>query len=113
MMEKQKLPNGLIVLIFGILSIFTCCFYGIPGLILGIVAIILAQKDLTKYRENPELYSNASQVKTGKVLAIIGLILSLLFIALIVYLVATIGLETLQDEELLKEFMQEKWGIEA
>ena len=71
-MEKQKLPNATAVLILGICSILTCCCWGIIGLILGIVAIILAQKDLKLYNENPELYGGYSNLNTGKILAIIG-----------------------------------------
>jgi len=112
-MEKQKLPNGLIVLIFGILSILTCCFYGIPGFIFGVVALILAKKDLTIFYENPEMYANVSQIKTGRVLAIIGIILNVLYISLVVYFISVIGYEALQDETLLKEAIREKWGIES
>jgi predicted membrane protein len=112
-MEKQKLPNGLIVLIFGILSILTCCFYGIPGLIFGVVALILAQKDLSVFNENPEIYSNVSQIKIGRILAIIGVVLSVLYITLVVYFISTFGYEALQDETLLKEAIREKWGIES
>lgn len=43
-MEQQKLPNATLVLVMGILSIIGCCFYGLPGLIFGIVAIILEEK---------------------------------------------------------------------
>lgn len=31
-MEQQKLPNATIILVLGILSIVTCCCYGIVGL---------------------------------------------------------------------------------
>jgi len=72
-MEKQKLPNATLILVFGILSIITCCCYGIIGLALGVVAIILANKATKIYMENPEEYTGYSNVKTGKILAIIRL----------------------------------------
>ena len=37
-MEQQKLPNATLILVFGIISIVTCCCYGIIGLIFGVVA---------------------------------------------------------------------------
>ena len=57
-MEKRNLPNGTAVLVLGILSILTCCCYGFIGLTLGIVALVLAKKDLKLYQESPELYLN-------------------------------------------------------
>jgi len=52
-MEKQQLPNATLILIFGILSIITCCCYGVIGLILGIVALVLANKATAVYAANP------------------------------------------------------------
>ena len=75
-MEKRNLPNGTAVLVLGILSILTCCCYGVIGLTLGIVALVLAKKDLKLYQENPELYLNYKNVNTGKILGIIGIVLS-------------------------------------
>ena len=85
-MEKQKLPNATAVLILGILSILTCCCWGIIGLILGIVALVLAKKDIQLYNENPEIYSGYSNLNTGRVLAIIGIILSSIYLIFTIYL---------------------------
>jgi hypothetical protein len=52
-MEKQKLPNSTAVIVLGILSVLTCCCVGgAIGIILGIVAIILAKKDIFVQRES-------------------------------------------------------------
>ncbi|MEW4922703.1 CCC motif membrane protein [Algibacter sp. 2305UL17-15] len=109
-MEQQKLPNSTLILVFGILSIVTCCCYGIVGLILGIVAIVLAKKATQMYSENPDQYSGFQNVKTGKVLAIIGIILSVLYLLFVVVMVSTFGWETLQDQELMQEKLQEMMG---
>ncbi len=101
-MEKQKLPNSTLILVFGIISILTCCCYGIIGLILGIVAIILANKATKIYIENPENYTGYANVKTGKILAIIGVILSAIYLITVVYFYATIGSEGLEE-------MQRNW----
>lgn len=90
-MEQQKLPNATAVLILGIFSILTCCFYG-GGLIFGIVALVLAKKDIALYRLDPAGYSGYSNLNTGKILAIIGIILSIITI-----MVSIVGLYLGED----------------
>lgn len=109
-MEKQKLPNGTAVIILGILSIVTCCCYGILGIILGVIALVLAKKDTQLYLENPELYSNYSTIKTGKILAYIGLVLSFIYLLLVIWMFATFGFEGMQDQELMQEQIREMLG---
>lgn len=109
-MEKQQIPNGTLVLVMGILSIIGCCCYGLPGLIFGIVAIILAGKATKVYMEAPESYSGYGNVKAGKIMGIIGVILSVLMVAYLIWLVTYFGWETLQDQELMQEKMQEMMG---
>ncbi len=109
-MEKQKLPNATAVIILGILSIVTCCCYGVLGIILGIIALVLAKKDTQLYLENPELYSNYSTIKTGKILAYIGLILSFIYLLLVIWMIATFGFEGMQDQELMQEQLREMLG---
>lgn len=96
-MEKQKLPNATAVLILGILSILTCCCWGIIGLVLGIVALVLAKKDTTLYMENPELYQGYSNINIGKVMAIIGVILSSVYLLFMLYLKISYTDEELKD----------------
>ena len=105
-MEQQKLPNSTLILVFGIISIIGCCFYG-TGLILGIIAIFLASKATKLYAENPDHYTGFSNVKTGKILAIIGVILSVIYIIFIVWVIMTFGWDTMQDSELLQEQIKE------
>jgi len=109
-MEQQKLPNSTLILVFGIISIITCCCYGIIGLILGIIAIVLAAKASKIYNENPEIYIGYNNVKVGRILAIIGVILNLLFIIYIVWIYATFGFDTMQDPDALREAMEELFG---
>ncbi len=108
-MEKRSLPNATAVLVLGILSIITCCCYGIIGLILGIIAIILAKKDLALYKENPDLYVNFSNLKTGRILAIIGVVLSAIYIVYMIVILTTVGMEGIQEmqQEMLKKYASE------
>ena len=106
-MEQKKLPNATLILVFGILSILTCCCYGIVGLVLGVIAIVMEKKATAIYLENPDLYTDFKNVKTGKNLAYVGVILSLLYIVFVVIMIAVFGFESLQDQELMQQKIQE------
>lgn len=108
-MERTQLPNSTIILIFGILSIIGCCCYGILGVIFGIIALVMAKRATEIYNANPELYTGFENVKTGRILAIIGLVLSgLNLIASIVMLFVYGGIEGYQQamEEILRSMEQ-------
>ncbi|MCR8669361.1 CCC motif membrane protein [Aestuariibaculum sp. M13] len=109
-MEQQKLPNSTLILVLGIVSILTCCCYGFVGLIVGIITLVLASKATSLYLENTELYTGYSNVKTGKILAIVGIVLSVLYLLMIVWAIATFGWDAMGDQELLQERMQEFMG---
>ena len=51
----------------------------------------MAKKATALYLENPEQYTGYSNVKTGKILAIIGIILSFLYLIYVIWIFATIG----------------------
>ncbi len=105
-MEKQKLPNATAVLILGILSIPGCCCYGI-GLILAIIALVLAKKDAALYMENPDLYDGYPNLNTGRIFAIIGIVLSAFYIMCLIYLKINYTDEELQGiQQNLIEKMQ-------
>lgn len=105
-MEQQKLPNSTLVLVLGILSILTCCCYGVLGLILGIIALVMANKATAMYVENPEQYSGYQNVKTGKILAIIGIILNVLYLCYVIFLFTTIGMEGIME---MNEGIMDQW----
>ncbi len=96
-MEKQTLPNSTLILVFGILSILGCCCYGLLGIIFAVVALVLAKKATALYTENPELYEGFNNVKTGRILAIIGLILSIIYLIYVIFIFATVGFEGYQE----------------
>lgn len=103
-MEQQKLPNSTLILVFGIISIVSCCCYGI-GIIFGIVAIVMAGTATKVYMENPELYTGFQNVKTGKILSYIGIILSVIYLAYTIYLFSTLGMDGIMNMN--KEIMEE------
>lgn len=96
---QSPLKNATAVLVLGILSILGCFCYGIIGLILGIIALVLAGKDMKLYNANPEAFTagSYSNLKAGRVCAIIGVILSSLYFIFFMILIATIGIEAMSS----------------
>lgn len=84
---NQNLPNATAVLVLGIISIATCWLYGLPGIVCGIIALVLYKRDNTLYKQNPKKYTEASykNLKAGYICGIIGLILSALMIIYVIW----------------------------
>jgi len=85
-----QLPNATATLVLGILSIVVC-------FICGIIALIISNRDVSLYRANPELYSEASynNIRAGRICSIIGIALQVIglvfYIILIAFAVSTAG----------------------
>ena len=92
--SQKPLPNASAVLVLGIVSIVLCWCHGIIGLILAIIALVLANKDLALYNHNPESYtqSSYSNLKSGRTIAIIGLVLAGVFLFFLVIALLFFGL---------------------
>jgi hypothetical protein len=75
---QKPLPNANLVLTLSILSLVTCCCFGVTGFVLAAIALVFANKDLKLYMDNPEQYlpSSYSNLSTGRVLSIISLVLN-------------------------------------
>lgn len=87
---QMDLPNATAILVLGICSIVGCICYGIPGVICGIIALIMGGKAMREYEANPNMYtlSSFNNAKAGRICGIIGTILSVLYIVfLIVYVI--------------------------
>ena len=86
--SPAAVPNATAVLVLGILSIVTCWLYGIPGIIMGIIAISMHKKDKALYLSNKGKYEQSfKNSKAGFICGIIGLSLSALWI---IYLVVVL-----------------------
>ena len=103
-MEKQNLPNAIAVLVLGILSILTCCCYGYVGLILAIIALFLAKKDLKLYHENPSGYLNYSTMNAGRILAIIGVVLNIIVIVISLFFAFAFSQE--EKDAFMEQYME-------
>jgi hypothetical protein len=91
--QQPSLPNSSGILVMGILSIVFCWVVGIPGLILGIISLSLSGKANTLYQQSPGVYSPSSynNMKAGRVCAIIGTVLSGLYLLYAIIAVAFLG----------------------
>ena len=84
-MNQQPLPGASATLTWGILSIvltLVCC--GPFGAIFSIVALSKAKTAEKLYMQNPENYTDYSNVKTGRILSYIGLALALIGLVLLI-----------------------------
>ena len=87
----HELPNSTVVLVLGIISLPLSLCYGIFGLILGIVTLVLAKEPRALYLQNPTHYFNYSNVQTGRICAIIAIVISCLWLLLLVAYFILIG----------------------
>jgi hypothetical protein len=105
--RQIPLPNASTVLTLGIVSVVLCWCHGIVGLVLAIVALIMANKDMALYNSNPGSYTlhSYSNVKTGRNIAIIGLVLAGIFLFFLIIALTILGLNfALAPWEIFDEF---------
>lgn len=108
---QQKIPQSSGALIFGILSIvLSCCCSGILGLIMAIIALVMAANAKKIYLEAPEQYTGFSNVKTARTLAIIGIVINVIVLLFGIYFLVEYGVEGI--EEMQRELMKE-YGIDV
>lgn len=105
---QKALPNATAVLVLGIISIVICCCFG-TGIILSLIALYLAVKDRKLYHSTPGMYTEKSysNLNTGRICAIIGIVLSVLFLVMMIYEFSIIGWDAFNDPELLQERLEQ------
>lgn len=86
---KTVLPNSSTTLVFGILSLIFGC--GL-GLIFGIIGLVISKEGKQLYEENPDAYTGYGSLNAGRILCIIGIVLS--GIAFLVLLFWILGIAT-------------------
>jgi hypothetical protein len=84
---KASLPGETAILILGIVSIVLFC--GLIGFVCGIIALVKAKKAIQIYQMYPDDFSDASYrtVKNGRTCALIGVILSSIYLFIILAIV--------------------------
>lgn len=96
---NQKLPNATTVLVLGIVAILgSCCCNGIVGVICGLIGMNLYKKDNALYQLNPSQYSDYDNLKVGRILCIIGLIIGILSLVYMIFVLSTVGWSGYMDQ---------------
>ncbi|MDE5544810.1 MAG: hypothetical protein K2I83_05305 [Bacteroidales bacterium] len=92
---KETAPYAVAALVLGICSLLFACVFA--GFVCAIIGLVLANKGLRYYREQPDLYGGYGMLKAGKVTSIIGIVLGAFWIvwAVLVVLLITAGIFTL------------------
>jgi len=85
--SKPQLPNAIGILILGISSILMCATV-ILGIVCGIIAIVMSKNPKAMLTENPDGFRNPGILRAGRVTAIVGIILSVLYIPLVLLIIA-------------------------
>ncbi|NRR89980.1 hypothetical protein HSX10_00200 [Winogradskyella undariae] len=84
-MNQNKLPADPLALILGILALVMgiagCCCYGITAIIplaMSIIGLVMANKSLREFGENPEAFNpqSRSNVNTARIINIIAIVLN-------------------------------------
>jgi hypothetical protein len=104
--NQTPLPNATAVLVLGIASIVGCCCQGIVGLVLAIMALVMANNSLKLYNTDPASYTTGSykNLNAGKICAIIGLVLSSITVIANLVLIAQFGWGVLTDPSPVFEY---------
>lgn len=94
---KRDLPNSTAILVLGILSLIFCWCYGFIGLILGVIAVVMANTQRRIYWESPSDYTESSfrNVSAGRTCGIVGICIAafiLVFWILILMGIVALGL---------------------
>jgi hypothetical protein len=100
-MRNLKSPYATAVLVLGISSIALCCCYGIPGILTGVIALILYNKEKVIYNQDKANYRSFESLKTGRTLSIIGITMSSLYILYLLFALSQMGSEVFSDPTLL------------
>ena len=81
---KKQLPNAQATFILGIVSIVPGCLCSCLGIVLGIIGLVIGSNASKIYDADPNSYTEEDykQVKNGKTLSIVGIVLTTLKIIL-------------------------------
>lgn len=101
-MERQPLQYSTLIYVLAILGLPLCCCAGF-GILPAGIAYFISRSELKKFYVNPELYSNQDNIYTGKIIALIVMIINALYLGYIIYILYSLGWEVLQDPALLQE----------
>lgn len=109
-MSYNKLPADPTAIILGVVSLVIvglgcCCgLFAIVSLVLSLIGLIMANKSIRLYRQNPEDYisQSRSNAGVGQVICIVGLVISSILVLFSIVYFALFGSQI--TESFMKEF---------
>lgn len=109
-MSYNKLPADPTAIILGVVSLVIvglgcCCgLFAIVSLVLSLIGLIMANKSIRLYRQNPEDYisQSRSNAGVGQVICIVGLVISSILVLFSIVYFALFGSQI--TESFIKEF---------
>jgi hypothetical protein len=109
-MNKTTLPNSTAALVMGIISIPTCFCYGVLGLPLGIIAIILGSKAQNLDRKDPGLYKGAGNAQAGLITGIVGTVLNLIMLTFVIWIFMSLDWDQIENQEDARRAIEKLFG---
>ncbi len=106
-MEPQKHSVVLTYILSGI-GLICCCIAGLGFIPAGIAFFIINQKHI-ELKNNPEAYSNANEIKTARIVALIVLIINVLYFFRAMYTIYDVGWDEMmrQSQEMMEQWQSQ------
>lgn len=107
-METKKLQYAPLIYILAIIGLPLCCCAGL-GFIPAGIAYYMAQIELKKYYLDPDAYDNQDTIYTGKIVALVVLVINLLYLMITIYQIYTIGWDNLMEQtrQMMEQYEQQ------
>lgn len=92
---RRPLPNAVAVLLLGIFAFLFSVLYGVPGFLCAVIALLLSRPGKRLRRQSPDSYTAGSWrlIVTGRVLATMGLVISLLVMGILAFMIFVLQVE--------------------
>jgi len=106
-MNDNKLQYEPLIYILALFGLPLCCCAGM-GILPAGIAYFIANNELKKCYEREEPYINQNSIYTGKIIALVILIINVLYLGYTVYQIQTIGWDVLmeQSQQMMEQYKQ-------
>jgi len=108
-MNQEKLQYEPLIYVLALFGLPLCCCMG-AGILPAGIAYFIANNELKKCYEREEPYVNQNGVYTGKIIALVIVVINILYLAYTIYQIQTIGWDELmrQSQELMEQYEQQQ-----
>ena len=96
-MHQDKLQYEVLIYILALMGLPMCCCMGL-GVLPATTAFFIANTELKKCYEREEPYTNQDSVYTGKIIALVIIIINIMYIGYSIYQIQTIGWDNVMEQ---------------